>query len=130
MAVEDLIDLCDDHLQALDQGYLASARRLQGRRIVYSHPVYQYFERRHDVAGTSLHWEPDVMPSDEQWQELAGLADEGALFVWEGEPDAAIAGRMAGMGVESVVIDPAANVGEQDWLETQRANVVRLQSIQ
>lgn len=117
-------------IDVLDAGYEAELTRLANRQFIYSHPVYQYFERRYGVAGTSLHWEPDVMPSDEQWRELADLAGEGALFVWEGEPDSAIAARMAEMGVESVVIDPAGNVSEQDWLETQRANITRLQAVQ
>ncbi len=116
-------------IDGLDAGYEAELARLADRQFIYSHPVYQYFERRYDAAGTSLHWEPDAMPSDEQWRELVELAGEGALFVWEGEPDAAIAARMAAMGIESVVIDPAENVAEQDWLSVQRANIARLRSI-
>ena len=113
-------------IDALDAGYRDQADRLAGRQIIYSHPVYQYFERRYNLPGHSLHWEPDVMPDEEQWQELEQLRRENGLFVWEAEPDAAIVERMTAMGLESVVIDPAANRGDQDWLSVQKANLQRL----
>lgn len=116
-------------VDALDAGYREQAARLVGRQIIYSHPVYQYFERRYTLPGHSLHWEPDVMPGEAQWQELEQLRGEGALFVWEAGPDAAIAERMAAMGLISVVVDPAANCGDREWLDVQRENLNRLRSL-
>ena len=69
------------------------------------------------------------MPAEEQWRKLESLAGEGALFVWEAEPEAAIAARMSEAGIPFVVIDPAANAGREDWLTVQRANVGRLRAI-
>lgn len=116
-------------IDALDAAYEAELLRLAGRQIIYSHPVYQYFERRYGVPGLSLHWEPDVMPSPAQWRELEELAGDRALFVWEAQPDAAIAGKMREMGIEFVVIDPAGNEREQDWLAVQRENIERLRAV-
>lgn len=117
-------------IDALDADYEAELSRLAGRQIIYSHPVYQYFERRYGVPGLSLHWEPDAMPSQAQWQELEGLVSDSTLFVWEAQPDAAIAGKMRELGVEFVVIDPAGNERERDWLVVQRENIERLRGVQ
>jgi len=120
----NLRELVND-LDFLDQSYREQTAQLAGRQIVYSHPVYQYFERRYQLPGRSLHWEPDAMPSDEQWAELEQMIDESSLFVWEGEPATAIQERMTKLGLAWVVIDPAANVGDSDWLSVQRDNIER-----
>jgi zinc transport system substrate-binding protein len=116
-------------LTILDKSYQQLAEGLTGKILIYSHPVYQYFERRYQLAGESLHWEPGVMPSEQQWRDLekrlAGKSD--ALFIWEDEPSIEIAERMAGMGLASVVIRPAANASSKDWLSEQQANLKRLQ---
>lgn len=111
----------------LDNGYMAAATRIQNRQLVYSHPVYQYFERRYELPGLSLHWEPDLMPGDAQWSELQRLTSEDILFIWEAEPAVEITGRMSALGIEWVVLDPAANLAENDWLAVQKKNVARLQ---
>lgn len=118
-----LRELVND-LDALDRSYREQTAQLAGRDIIYSHPVYQYFEHRYQLPGRSLHWEPDAMPSDAQWAELEQMIDESSLFVWEGEPETAIGERMASLGLAWVVIDPAANVGDSDWLSLQRENVL------
>ena len=116
-------------IDALDEGYRQQARRLAGRHIVYSHPVYQYFERRYQLPGHSLHWEPDVMPSDEQWAELQQMLSASSLFIWEGDPNAAIGARMVLEELPFVVVDPAANTSAKDWLSVQQDNLTRLSKI-
>lgn len=118
---ERLAPLLSD-LEVLHAAYSSSAAALRGRQLIYSHPVFQYFERAYALPGTSLHWEPDTMPDEQQWQVLAQLASDNALFVWEAAPEDAIAARMSAMGVEAIVIDPGANTGTLDWLALQRAN--------
>ena len=93
-----LRELVND-LDALDRSYREQTAQLAGRDIIYSHPVYQYFEHRYQLPGRSLHWEPDAMPSDAQWAELEQMIDESSLFVWEGEPETAIGERMASLGL-------------------------------
>lgn len=115
-------------LAALDQGFQSCATGLADRQLVYSHPVYQYFERRYGLPGTSLHWEPDAMPSEEQWQALGRMREANSLFIWETLPNDDIAARMTAMQLPFVVLDPAANRAEQDWLATQQANLARLQA--
>ena len=115
-------------LGALDEGFIAAATQLQGRQLGYSHPVYQYFERRYGLAGVSLHWESDLMPSDEQWRKLQRLNTQDLLFVWEAKPAAEISDRMRDSGIKFVVLDPAANQHVKDWMALQRENLVRLSS--
>ena len=118
-------------LASLDAGYQHQAKRMAGKLLIYSHPVYQYFEHRYQLAGHSLHWEPGVMPGTKQWMNLENLlaGKSNALFVWEDEPSAEIAERMSRMGLTSVVIRPAANTSGLDWLSEQQANLKRLQNI-
>jgi zinc transport system substrate-binding protein len=113
-------------LESIDRGYAEAAARLRKHQIIYSHPVYQYFERRYDLPGISLHWEPDVMPGDEQWKELEGIEAGTILFVWEAEPSHEIAKRMSEMGIKFVVVDPAANIESDRWLTLQQENIFRL----
>ncbi|MEH6583932.1 MAG: metal ABC transporter substrate-binding protein [Halioglobus sp.] len=115
-------------LNELDQGFMTAATRLRGRQLVYSHPVYQYFERRYRLPGVSLHWEPDHMPSEEHWTELQGLNSGDILFIWEAKPAAEIADRMRKLDIEFVVFAPAANQREKDWMSVQKENHARLSS--
>ena len=112
-------------IDELDAGYRKQADRLADRHIIYSHPVYQYFEQRYRLPGYSLHWEPGVMPSDGQWDELESRLDDASLLIWEAEPNAAIKKRLALLGLSFVVVDPAANISERDWLSVQRGNPQR-----
>ena len=118
-------------LAELDEGYQQQTKLLADKQLIYSHPVYQYFERQYKMAGHSLHWEPTEIPSDSQWLLLQHKVDENpnSLFVWEDTPAPLIAERMAAMGMKSIVISPAANTGEKDWLTTQLGNLQRLQAL-
>jgi zinc transport system substrate-binding protein len=117
-------------LTLLDEQYQTQAQKLAGKQVFYSHPVYQYFERRYQLAGHSFHWEPEEMPSDEEWGTLERLATDrsNALFIWEDQPSDEIAKRMTAMGLAFVVIRPAANRSENDWLIEQQLNLQRLEA--
>jgi zinc transport system substrate-binding protein len=117
-------------LGSIDRGYTEAAAQLRKNQIIYSHPVYQYFERRYNLPGISLHWEPDVMPSDVQWSELQNIESDKILFIWEAEPSPDIAERMDKIGIRSVVIDPAANIENDTWLSAQRKNIKRLEALE
>jgi len=108
---------------------LAGDRR---KNFLFSHPVYQYLERRYDLSGRSFHWEPDVEPTQADWQELAtttaALADP--IMLWEAPTLASTRARLAEHGVRSVVYAPTGNQPtDGDWLTTMRANVGRLEEI-
>ncbi len=127
-AIAERLAALQTDLTELDLAWQRCAKGLSGKALIYSHPVYQYFEQRYGLAGTSLHWEPDQMPSDEQWRQLQANLVADALFVWESEPAPEISSKMAGIGLASVVIDPAANRADQDWLAVQQANLAGVEA--
>ena len=101
----------------------------KGTPLVFSHPVYQYFERRYGLNGRSVHWEPDEMPTDEQWNELAELlkSHDAKWMIWEGEPRQETVTRLREMGIESVVFDPCGNRPEEgDYLTRMQENLSAL----
>ena len=46
-------------MTAMDDGFRAVSAMLGGQPLLFSHPVYQYFESRYALNARSLHWEPD-----------------------------------------------------------------------
>ena len=124
--IEDRFTRLSAELESLDRGYTEATAALGNHQIIYSHPVYQYFERRYQLPGMSLHWEPDVMPSDKQWQALADIETDKTLFIWEALPSLQIIQRMGEMGIKFVVVDPAANIEADEWTAVQRGNIARL----
>jgi zinc transport system substrate-binding protein len=116
-------------IDSLDAGYQEQSDRLAGFTIIYSHPVYQYFERRYGMSGRSLHWEPNVMPTAEQWQYLESIVDETTLFIWEAEPSQKISIRLSEMNVASAIVNPGANPVGRDWLTIQQENLANLKQV-
>jgi zinc transport system substrate-binding protein len=97
---------------------------------LFSHPVYQYFERRYGFNGRSLHWEPDSVPPVSEWTGLETvLADHPAgLMIWEDEPLAENVERLRALGVESVVFAPAGNrPASGDFSSRMQANIQALE---
>jgi zinc transport system substrate-binding protein len=103
-------------LEAWDAEIAQLVRRNPSVPVVFSHPVYQYLERRYDLKGRSVHWEPHEMPSDSMWEELVALLSSHSAewMIWEGEPSADIAGRLLELGIRSVVFDPCGDLPEGD----------------
>ncbi len=79
-----------------------------------------------------MHWEPNVMPSEKQWNQLKimlnriKLTEKNSLFIWEDFPAPEIAKRLSLIGLDFVVIRPAANSSKNDWLTEQQSNLKRL----
>jgi zinc transport system substrate-binding protein len=118
-------------LAALDARLAVSSARLGGAPVVFSHPVYAYLERRYDLNGRSLHWEPDELPDEVGWRELDVLLEEhpARLVLWEAEPLPETRRRLESRGLKSVVFAPgggSATDGE-DWLSLMNANATRLE---
>jgi len=62
-------------LNKLDQSFEELTASNPSIPLVASHPVYGYFARRYQLNMESLHWEPDVAPSDSDWHELQHLLE-------------------------------------------------------
>ncbi len=122
--------------QALERDLLELDRDLASvvaadprRPLLGSHPVYQYLARKYALNLHSVHWEPDEMPDDGEWENLQTLLAEhpAKVMLWEEEPIREVSERLRGRGVESLVFDPCGNVPEQgDFLVVMRQNVQNL----
>ena len=116
-------------LAALDQELKEATSNAAGHRVVFSHPVYQYLQRRYDMVGTNLHWEPGEAPDEASWSELDHLLGHVAasVMIWEAVPLAETVDRLAERGVECVVVDPCATPpGDGGLLEVMHENAARL----
>lgn len=98
-------------LTTLDQRLARARSSMAEEPVLFSHPVYQYFERRYEIDGRSVHWEPDAQPAEEDWRELQELLDQqpARWMIWEDEPLEATRARLEQMGVSSLVFHPVAN---------------------
>lgn len=119
-------------LVALDGKLAAAFANLNGRPVIFSHPVYQYLQRRYDINGLAVHWEPDEEPGIPAWIELQRMLAKhpATIMIWEDEPLPAVVTRLANTGIVSVVYQPAANRPVSgDFLTTMSGNVRRIAGI-
>jgi zinc transport system substrate-binding protein len=119
-------------LEALDTEMKAIVEGSPGLPVVFSHPVYQYFEQRYGLNGRSVHWEPHETPSDDMWQEFATLlgSHPAKWMIWEGEPSPDITAKLAELDIQSVVFDPCA--GEpisDDFVSAMKLNMAALKTV-
>jgi zinc transport system substrate-binding protein len=120
-----------DDLEGLDQEFAGLFAALGDKPVLFSHPVYQYLERRYGINGNSVHWEPDVVPDDDELMALVNtlMKHPAELMVWEGEPEATSVDAIAAMGLESVTFSPCANrPANGDYLSVMRENVENLRA--
>ena len=112
-------------LRALDRQLAAAATAIGDAPLLFSHPVYQYLQRRYDLNGRSLAWEPGKPPSQAMWRALERLLGEhpADIMIWEDEPRPDSVARLATLGVRSIVYRPCATRPAQgDWLTVMRSN--------
>lgn len=122
----------EQDLRALDAAIEAIVAAVPDRLVVFSHPVYQYFERRYGAKGKSVHWEPDQMPDEAMWTDFEQFLSKHPTtwMLWEGEPDPKIVAKLKEFGVESVVVDPCGNVPDEgDFLSVMHQNVAALRKV-
>lgn len=119
-------------LIALDAKIGQTVASNPGLPVVFSHPVYQYFESRYGVNGRSVHWEPGTMPDEAQREAFQVLLQEfsPAWMIWEDEPDPQAVAWLETKGVQSARVLPCANQPQEgDFLEVWRQNLSELRQI-
>ena len=100
--------------------------------IIFSHPVYDYFEKAYGLNGRSVHWEPDQKPSSDQIAKLNKLLAEHPAYwmIWEGAPLQSTVDLLKAMGIESAVFNPCGNIPpDGDFITVMRQNVVNLEPV-
>jgi zinc transport system substrate-binding protein len=116
-------------LLELDQNIKDIVSKKSKQPLVASHPVYDYFGHRYGLNIRSVHWEPDEIPTQEQWGELREILKEhpAKWMIWEGKPIEATPAELKSIGIDSLVFDPGGNVPDQgDFLRVMRQNVENL----
>ncbi len=99
------------------------------RPLLFSHPVYQYLQRRYGLNAKSVLWEPGELPSEKRWDELRAMLEQhpAKWMVWEGPPNEESVRRLEELGVRSVIFDPCSNKpAEDDFLSIMQRNVENL----
>ncbi len=130
--LEQSFTALEKDLLELDEAITKIVRVTQDRRVVFSHPVYQYLQKRYGINGKSVHWEPDEIPDEAMWQELNKLIRDypAKWMIWEGEPLPEIAARLESMGIQSVVFDPCAGMpSQEDLLLIMKTNIEALKMV-
>ena len=118
-------------LLALDDELSQITKQPADRKLLASHPIYQYFARRYEFNLDSLLWEPDEMPDPAQWEPLKNLLRSYPVqwMLWEAEPLPEIRQRLAELRLGVVVFDPGFNRPAQgDFLEVMSRNIDNLRA--
>jgi zinc transport system substrate-binding protein len=116
-------------LQRLDAQFTEATEAIGEAPVLFSHPVYQYFERRYRVNGESVHWEPNAPPTPKMWRELDSILSNhpSQLMIWEATPGEETIRRLDSLGVSTVVLAPCANTPEEgDWIAIMLQNAAHL----
>lgn len=117
-------------LREFDRQLMRVAEKIGDRPVLFSHPVYQYLERRYGLNGVSVHWEPDAMPEEVLWDQLQALRQQHAarIMIWEADPLPETRRRLADLGIECVVFQPGGNrPAAGDLLDVLRRGIAGLE---
>ena len=125
------LERLESDLVGLDQRLEEIAEPLGRVPIIFSHPVYQYLERRYGLNGRSLHWEPEEIPDAEMWLELEKLLAQhpARLMIWEAAPHAETRHRLEVLGLTTAVYAPCSHEPESgSWLDVMESNIEGLEA--
>lgn len=132
-------DRFEDNYRSLEKDLLALDERIKAivslnhdLPIVFSHPVYEYFEKAYRLNGKSVHWEPDQNPTPDQVASLKKLlkSHPAKWMIWEGIPIKSVATTLEAKGIESAVFNPCGNVPlSGNFMTTMQKNVANLELV-
>ena len=116
-------------LGEIDAAIQKASAPLGNLPLLGSHPVYQYAARRYGWNLKCVHWEPDEMPSEGEWQRFEKLHRDhpGKIMLWEEDPLPAVTERLRKMGIEPIAFETCASEpAKGDYLAAMKANAARL----
>ena len=128
-AFKTRLAILEERLNELDRSFEQGFSNMKDQPLVFSHPVYQYLQKRYGLNARSVHWEPDTEPGVKQWLDFQNLLREhrARLMFWEATPLPSVLERLQQQGIRSIVFDPAANRPVTgDYFVVMNANLARL----
>ncbi len=100
--------------------------------LIFSHPVYQYLEKKYSLNGASVHWEPDQAPDPAMWREFDKILKKhpAKWMIWEGAPLESTVTMLQERGIQSIIFDPCAHRPETgDFISVMDTNMAELEKI-
>ena len=119
----------EQELLALDTQLAEVFAELGGQPVLFSHPVYQYMQRRFGINGQSVHWEPDQEPTTSAWIDMQQTLDShpATIMIWEDEPLTSTAKQLSAANITSVPFHTVANRPSRgDYLSVMHENARRI----
>jgi len=119
-------------LLALDSRIKAIVSPKNTVPIIFSHPVYEYFEKAYGLKGRSVHWEPDQNPNPGQIAELNKLLENhpAKWMIWEATPIKSAVDVLEAKDIQNVVFDPCGKMPfDSDFLTVMQQNVSNLELV-
>ncbi|MEO1528396.1 MAG: metal ABC transporter substrate-binding protein [Planctomycetota bacterium] len=119
----------ETELKALDQELLDAWSSDEPAPVLSAQPVYQYLARRYGLRVESVRWEPDEMPDEEAWKELAASLEttSAKAMLWQTEPIQEIRAELKRLGISVVVYSPASNRPKSgDFIRVMKENVASM----
>ncbi|SPE53840.1 conserved membrane hypothetical protein [Verrucomicrobia bacterium] len=119
-------------LDDLDSQLARASAPLGHAPLLGSHPVYHYAARRYGWNLQSVHWEPEEMPTEDEWRKFEKLHSEHAakIMIWEEDPLPAVAARLRKHGIEPIAFETCASQPEKgDYLTAMQSNAARLAAV-
>lgn len=102
----------------------------EGRRLIATHPRYQYLARAMGVEIEALSWEAGAVPTEDQLAALRALVgDAPAVLLWEGNPGAEGRDAVQALGLDEVVFPTLAAPGGEGFLAEFQAAAERLRAV-
>ena len=102
----------------------------QGQKsFLASHPVYNYLANQLDWKVTNFHWEPDTMPSEEEWLKLKEAKKHSSFMLWEDMPNDEIRKKLIALNIEVIVFRTCGNTPPSgDFIKEMKTNLENLKT--
>ncbi len=118
-------------LDALDARFAAVTKQLGDRKLLASHPAYNYLAARYGWKISNLDLDPDAEWNDAAMTSVSDAMQgaSGCILLWEDAPKASAVTALTARGVRSVVFSPVESHDQSvsgDYLTRMRDNVERL----
>jgi len=117
-------------LQDLDARLKKAVAAHPDRPVIFSHPVYQYFQKALAIHGRFVHWEAGDMPDEASWKKFDAMLEATPVrwMIWETQPREEVVKALKDRGVEAVVYDPVGNrPASGDFMDMMRSNAAALE---